>query len=77
MIAWKKDTRCMGVLWQSCDILQTVTHRNVCGYRRGAGDCHRRSGLDARVASAGAELSLEHKPQKFPDVQSRRERRRN
>jgi hypothetical protein len=42
MIAWKEDTRYMGVAWQFCDILRTVTHRktsrNLCGYWQGAAD---------------------------------------
>jgi transposase-like protein len=29
MIAWKEDTRYMGVRWQMADILRTVTHRTV------------------------------------------------
>lgn len=40
MIAWKEDTRYMGVAWQFCDILRTVTHRtvskNLKGYWQGA-----------------------------------------
>lgn len=40
MVAWKTDTRYMGLKWQLADILRTVTHRttsaNLCGYWQGA-----------------------------------------
>lgn len=42
MVAWKEDTRYMGVAWQFSDILRTVTHRtvskNLKGYWQGAAD---------------------------------------
>lgn len=42
MVAWKEDTRYMGVAWQFSYILRTVTHRtvskNLKGYWRGAAD---------------------------------------
>nr|WP_250807059.1 hypothetical protein [Neorhizobium tomejilense] len=40
MVAWKEDTRYMGLRWQLADVLRTVTHRttsaNLCGYWQGA-----------------------------------------
>ena len=40
MIAWKEDTRYMGLRWQFADLLQTITNRptsrNLCGYWQGA-----------------------------------------
>lgn len=40
MIAWKEDTRYMGLRWQFADLLRTVTSkptsRNLCGYWQGA-----------------------------------------
>jgi hypothetical protein len=42
MVAWKEDTRYMGLRWQLVDVLRTVTHRttskNLCGYWQGAAD---------------------------------------
>lgn len=42
MVAWKEDTRYMGLRWQMADVLRTVTHRttseNLCGYWQGAAD---------------------------------------
>ncbi|OWK24033.1 hypothetical protein AJ87_27225 [Rhizobium yanglingense] len=42
MVAWKEDTRYMGLRWQLADLLRTVTHRttsvNLCGYWQGAAD---------------------------------------
>jgi hypothetical protein len=42
MVAWKEDTRYMGLRWQLADVLRTVTHRttseNLCGYWQGAAD---------------------------------------
>ncbi|MDW9776432.1 IS1595 family transposase [Sinorhizobium meliloti] len=42
MIAWKEDTRYMGLRWQLADVLRTVTHRttseNLCGYWQGAAE---------------------------------------
>jgi hypothetical protein len=48
MIAWKEDTRYMGVAWQFCDILRTVTHHRVeepQGLLAGSRRPHRRSGM--------------------------------
>jgi ISXO2-like transposase domain/Transposase zinc-ribbon domain len=40
LVAWKEDTRYMGLQWQLADVLRTVTHRttskNLCGYWQGA-----------------------------------------
>ncbi|WP_235777058.1 hypothetical protein [Rhizobium mesoamericanum] len=40
MVAWKEDTRYMGLRWQIADVLRTVTHRtaseNLCGHWQGA-----------------------------------------
>jgi hypothetical protein len=42
MVAWKEDTRYMGLRWQLSDVLRTVTHRttseNLCGYWQGAAE---------------------------------------
>ncbi|MGO7040034.1 IS1595 family transposase [Rhizobium acaciae] len=42
MVAWKEDTRYMGLRWQLADVLRTVTHRttseNLCGYWQGAAE---------------------------------------
>lgn len=42
MVAWKEDTRYMGLRWQLADVMRTVTHRttseNLCGYWQGAAE---------------------------------------
>lgn len=42
MVAWKEDTRHMGLRWQLADVLRTVTHRtpsdHLCGYWQGASE---------------------------------------
>ncbi|MGO6748265.1 hypothetical protein ACCS93_38810 [Rhizobium ruizarguesonis] len=48
MVAWKEDTRYMGLRWQLADVLRTVTHRatsdNLCGYWQGQSASRTRSG---------------------------------
>jgi hypothetical protein len=40
MVAWKENTRCMGLRWRLADVLRTVTHHttsaNLCGHWQGA-----------------------------------------